>query len=168
MVYYGQLQVTFPNNHFFLQWQFFVSILIFLYLFTIPRCSFNQDSVSVLWDVRSGHGCYSCKNNKMASSSDRAPDNPEESERICHKRKYVSHRIESQSTGESGGIWKNMSQKGSMYHIALSIKQDQFPKIIVPTEFYHHAPFYVKYVHRNLPVLWNEVWSVPGSVILRH
>ena len=32
---------------------------------------------------------------------------------------------------------------------------------------YHHAPIYVKNGHRKLSVLWTEIWSISGSIILR-
>ena len=56
---------------------------------SISRCSFTQDAIRVSWDASCGHGCYSCKNDKMDSASDGAPDKTEESKRLGHKRKYV-------------------------------------------------------------------------------
>ena len=81
------------------QWLWIIIVYIYYFLLSVEpkqnsRCSFTQDSIRVSWDARCGHGCYSCKNNKMASASDGAPENTEESKRLCHKRKYVSYRIE--------------------------------------------------------------------------
>ena len=41
---------------------YFIYILFGNSMVVIQGCSFNQDSIRVLWDARCGHGCYSCLN----------------------------------------------------------------------------------------------------------